>query len=93
MNIQIAQVIKTDVGYSTNQNEETGNDLFPGTIKVRISSRRQNTTNEHYASPIDPNDYISNQNDNVLNAKQLTTVLEEKIMKESKKHINEQIFS
>ena len=57
MNIQIAQVIKTDVGYSTNQNEETGNDLFPGTIKVRISSRRQNTTNEHYASPIDPNDY------------------------------------
>ena len=39
--------------------------------------------------PIDPNDYISNQNDNVLNAKQLTTVLEEKIMKESKKHINE----
>tara|TARA_B100000902_G_C27101353_1_gene808956 strand:+ start:387 stop:920 length:534 start_codon:yes stop_codon:yes gene_type:complete len=39
--------------------------------------------------PIDPNDYISNQNDNVLNAKQLTTALEEKIMNESKKHINE----
>ena len=32
--------------------------------------------------PIDPNDYISNQNDNVLNAKQLTTALEEKFMKE-----------
>ena len=57
MNIQIAQVIETEVGYASNTDEETGNALFPGTIKVRISSRRQNTTNEHYASPIDPNSY------------------------------------
>ena len=42
-----------------------------------------------FGFPLDPNDYISNQNDNVLNAKQLTTALEEKIMNESKKHINE----
>lgn len=57
MNIQIAQVIETEIGYASNTDEETGNDLFPGTIKVRFSSRQQNTTYERYASPLDPNNY------------------------------------
>jgi len=53
--MQIGQVIETEIGYKLSQDDE-GNDLPQGTIRVRVSARGNNdSTTEHYAHPIDVN--------------------------------------
>tara|TARA_Y100001963_G_scaffold159081_1_gene261224 strand:+ start:518 stop:1534 length:1017 start_codon:yes stop_codon:yes gene_type:complete len=51
----IGQVIETELGYKLTQDDD-GNDLPQGTIKVRVSARgNSDSTTEHYAYPIDVN--------------------------------------
>ena len=57
MRIQVAQVIETEIGYTQSQDEDTGNNLFPGAIKFRLSGQGQDHTIEDYAHPIDVNNF------------------------------------
>jgi len=53
--MQIGQVIENSQGFTLSQDDD-GNDLPQGTIKVRVSARGANdSTSEHYAYPIDVN--------------------------------------